>query len=164
MELPRHVTLQALAVVNAFGDVVEPRSGEIIAGARLAPDSPRFADMENQMFLGKTRKGFGTTNTTLVVVMTNAGLTKLQATKVAQMAQDGLARAVRPVHTLFDGDLVFALSVGEKRADINLLGTAAANAAARAIVRAVTTARGLGGLPSCTELRKWKSGNRKPKL
>jgi L-aminopeptidase/D-esterase-like protein len=101
------------------------------------------------MFLGKTRKAFGTTNTTLVVVMSDAALDKVQACRVAAMAQDGMARAIRPVHTQFDGDLVFVLSVGRKRADLNALGTAAAEVTAGAIVRGVRTARGLGGVPSC---------------
>ncbi len=152
LRLPNGVVVQALAVVNAFGDVVDATRGEIIAGARVSPDSAQFADTEKQMFHGKIRKGFGATNTTLVVVMTNATLDKIQTTKVAQMAQDGLARAIRPVHTQFDGDLVFALALGQKRGDLNTLGAAAAEVTARAIVRAVRTARGLGGVPSFQEL------------
>jgi L-aminopeptidase/D-esterase-like protein len=146
------VVVQALAVVNAWGDVVEPGTGRVIAGARLARDSTRFAVTAEQMLRGKTRKALGATNTTLVVVMTNAALDKVQATKIAQMAQDGMARAISPVHTQFDGDLVFALSIGQKPADLNTLGTAAAQATAGAIVRAVRTAKGLGGVPSCNEL------------
>ena len=146
------VLVQALAVVNAFGDVVEPWTGKVIAGARPAQNSSQFVDTAERMFKGDVRRVFGATNTTVVAVMTNAVLDKLQATKVAQMAQDGLARAIRPVHTQFDGDLVFALSVGHKRADLNALGTAAAEVTARAIVRGVLTARGLGGVPACREL------------
>jgi L-aminopeptidase/D-esterase-like protein len=146
------VLVQALAVVNAFGDVVEPSTGKVIAGARRAHNSSQFVDTAERMFKGDVRRVFGATNTTVVAVMTNAVLDKLQATKVAQMAQDGLARAIRPVHTQFDGDLVFALSVGHKRADLNALGTAAAEVTARAIVRGVLTARGLGGVPACREL------------
>lgn len=141
------VTVQALAVVNAFGDVIDPSSRAIIAGARMSPNSPQFANTERQMFRGKVRRGFGATNTTLVVVMTDAAFDKLAATKVAEMAHDGMARAIRPVHTRFDGDLVFALSVGQKRADLNTLGAAAAEATAHAIVRAVRTAEGRGGVP-----------------
>jgi L-aminopeptidase/D-esterase-like protein len=160
IKLPRGVSVQALAVVNAFGDVIDPGRGEVIAGVRLAPGSAEFADTARHMFEGKTRRAFGATNTTLVVVMTNAVLDKVQATKLAEMAQDGLARAIRPVHTLFDGDLVFALSRGRKRADLNTLGTAAAAVTAAAIVRAVKTARGLGGVPSCGEARNSKFKNR----
>ncbi len=151
------VRVQALAVVNAFGDVVDPRTGKVIAGARVSRESPEFAGMAESMFKGGSGKGFGATHTTLVVVMTNAELDKVQATKVAQMAHDGLARAIRPVHTQFDGDLVFALSVGRERADLNMLGTLAAEVTAEAIVRAVETAQGLGGVPACRELR---GGNR----
>jgi L-aminopeptidase/D-esterase-like protein len=104
------------------------------------------------MFRGGVGRGFGATNTTLVVVMTNARLDKVQSTKLAQMAHDGLARAIHPVHTQFDGDLAFALSVGKKRAELNTLGTAAAEATARAVVSAAKTARGLGGVPSFQEL------------
>jgi L-aminopeptidase/D-esterase-like protein len=157
LPLARSTVMQALAVVNAFGDVVDPASSHIIAGARATPETFEFAGTPEQMFQGRVRKGFGATNTTLVVVMTNALLDKLQATKVAQMAQDGLARTVQPAHTQFDGDLVFALSAGQKRADLNTLGTAAAETTARAILRAVKTAKSLGGVPSCQELEVRKS-------
>ncbi len=147
------VMVQALCVVNAFGDVLDPSTGEILAGARASPASFDFVGTAERMFQGEVRKRFGATNTTLVVVSTNAALDKLGATKVAQMAHDGLARAIRPVHTQFDGDLVFALSLGKKRADLNALGTAAAEVTAQAIIRAVKNARGLGGVPSWSEIR-----------
>ena len=146
------VEVHALVVVNAFGDVIGPAAGEVIAGARASRRSTRFVGTAQRMFEGKIRKSFGATNTTLAVVMTNAALDKLQAGKVAEMAQDGLARAISPVHTRYDGDLVFALSAGRKTADLNTLGTAAAEATARAIVRAVRAARSLGGVPSRREL------------
>jgi L-aminopeptidase/D-esterase-like protein len=149
------VRVQALAVVNAFGDVVDPRTGKVIAGARLSTDSAEFAGTAESIFAGRVGPGFGATHTTLVVVMTSAELDKVQTTKVAQMAHDGLARAIRPVHTQWDGDVVFALSVGKKRAEVNSLGTAAAEATAEAVVRAVEAAKGLGGVPSCQELRGW---------
>jgi L-aminopeptidase/D-esterase-like protein len=142
--------------VNAFGDVVDPRTGRVIAGARVSTESPVFAVTTECMFEEGVGQGFAATHTTLVVVMTNTDLDKVQATKVAQMAHDGLARAIHPVHTQFDGDLVFALSLGRKRADLNSLGTAAAEATAEAIVRAVEAAQGLGGVPSCRELRGWE--------
>jgi L-aminopeptidase/D-esterase-like protein len=145
--------MQALAVVNAFGDVVDPRTGKVIAGARASSESPEFVVTAETMLEEGVGKGFGATHTTLVVVITNAELDKVQTTKVAQMAHDGLARAIHPVHTQLDGDLVFALSLGRKRAELNSLGTAAAEATAEAIVRAVETAQGLGGVPSCQELR-----------
>jgi L-aminopeptidase/D-esterase-like protein len=146
------VHVQALAVVNAFGDVVDPRTGKVIAGARVSPESPEFAVTAESMLEERVGKGFGAAHTTLAVVMTNAELDKVQTTKVAQMAHDGLARAIHPVHTRLDGDVVFALSLGRERAEVNSLGTAAAEVTAQAIVRAVETARGLGGVPACREL------------
>jgi L-aminopeptidase/D-esterase-like protein len=150
------VTVQALAVVNAFGDVLEPETGAILAGARRSRASKDFACTAALMFAGKVHKRFGATNTTLVAVLTNAALGKVQAAKIAEMAHDGMARAISPVHTQFDGDLVFALSMGTKRANLTTLGTAAAEATAAAIVRAVKTARGLGGVPSWWELSEVK--------
>ena len=152
-ELRGGICVQTLAVVNAFGDVVDPRTGEVIAGARLSLESAQFAGTAERMYAGRVGPGFAATHTTLAVVMTSAELDKLQATKVAQMAHDGLARAINPVHTQWDGDLVFALSVGKRRAEIDSLGTAAAEVTANAVVRAVETAQGLGGVPSCQELR-----------
>ena len=154
LRMARGVVVQALAVVNAFGDVVDPATGRVIAGARAAASSNTFVGTTAQMLRGKSSKGFGATNTTLVVVMTNARLDKLQATKVAQMAQDGLARAVSPVHTMFDGDLVFSLSVGSKRSDVNALGAAAAQVTAAAILKAVKKANGLGGVPAWKDLQR----------
>jgi L-aminopeptidase/D-esterase-like protein len=155
VKLSGGVTVQALAVVNAFGDVLNPRTGSIVAGARGSDRSVEFIGTTAEMFRGKLRTGFGATNTALVVIMTNARLDKVQATKVAQMAHDGLARAISPVHTMFDGDVAFALSLGRKRADLNALGAAAAEATAQAIERAVEGARGLGGVPSVPDLMRW---------
>jgi L-aminopeptidase/D-esterase-like protein len=89
----------------------------------------------------------GRTNTVIGVAATNAGLTKAQATKVAQMAQDGLARAVRPAHTMWDGDVIFALSTGTRKADTSTVGAFAAEVMAEAILRAVRKAAPAGGLP-----------------
>lgn len=152
LALAKGLVVQALAVVNAFGDVIDPQSGQILAGARKAPNSSEFANTSLQMLQGRTRKNFEGHNTTLVVIMTNAALSKVQATRVASMAQDGLARAIRPVHTLFDGDTVFALSVGRKQDDLNTVGIAAVEATIQAIINAVKTARSLGGVPSAHEL------------
>lgn len=140
------VVVAALAVVNAFGDVVDPATGKILAGARRAPASREFADTEAVMKKG-VRSGFRGQNTTLAVVATNASLNKVEAKKLAEQAQLGLARAIRPVHTMSDGDLAVALSLGEAKADVNALGVAAAAAVAQAIVRAVKLAPPLGGVP-----------------
>jgi L-aminopeptidase/D-esterase-like protein len=151
------IIVGALAVVNAYGDVVEPQTGEILAGARstrfgpLTLGSPSyFADTLATMktFAGRMIEGFAMrSNTVIGVVATNAKLSKPQAAKVAQMAQDGLARAIRPAHTMLDGDTIFALSTGQKKADVSLVGAFAAEAFAQACVRAVKTAGDAGGLP-----------------
>jgi L-aminopeptidase/D-esterase-like protein len=140
------VTVSALAVVNAIGDVRDPANGKIIAGTRKTPDSTDFADSARLMkSLGPT--GFTRENTTLVVVATNAALTKVEATKLAQLGQLGVARAINPVNTMSDGDLVVAMSCGTSRAPIDALGVAASEAVAEAILRAVRLAPSLGGLP-----------------
>lgn len=140
------VLVSALVAVNAFGDVRDPATGKLIAGARRAPDSAELAGTAEQMKRG-LRGGFGRANTTLAVVATSARLTKVAATKLAQMAGLGMARTIDPVNTMFDGDLVFALSLGEAAADINALGIAAAEAVSQAILRAVRSAPTMGGVP-----------------
>jgi L-aminopeptidase/D-esterase-like protein len=97
------------------------------------------------------RAGFSRDNTTLAVVATNARLSKLGATKLAQLAGLGTARAIYPVHTTSDGDVTFALSLGKAQADINTLGVAAAEAVAQAVLRAVKNAPTLGGLPGLAD-------------
>ncbi len=140
------VLVSALAVVNAFGDVRDPDTGRLVAGARRSPDTMELADTARHLRRG-IRGGFSRENTTLAVVATNARLSKVQATKLAQLAQNGLARAISPAHTMFDGDLVIALSIGTAQADVNALGVAAAEAVSQAILRAVRMAPALGGLP-----------------
>jgi L-aminopeptidase/D-esterase-like protein len=151
----------ALVAVNCLGDVVDAE-GRILAGARPVRLGPLrlggrglFADT---MRILRTAPGrtilrlAGRANTLLGVVATNARLTKEQANLVAQMAHDGVARAIRPAHTLLDGDTVFCLSTGSRRLDVNLVGAFAAEAVARAIERAVTAAHGAGGLPAHGDL------------
>jgi len=145
--------VSVLAVVNAFGDVRDPDSGRLLAGARQAADRPELADTAACLMQGQLRGGFGEShpqnpqNTTLAVVATDAALTRVQAQKLAAMAQTGLSRTLSPAHTMFDGDLVFAVSLGDRQADLNALGAAAAQAVARAVVRGVQKARSLGGVP-----------------
>lgn len=149
------VIVAALAAVNAVGDVYDPKTGAILAGAR-ADDGKSMRNTVKQIRGGysvfKTAPG---KNTTLGVVATNAALTKSEAAKVAQMAQDGLARAINPVHTPFDGDTVFALSTGTLKGDaqVGAIGALAAEALAEAIVRAVTQASSIPGYPSYRDLR-----------
>lgn len=146
-ELPGGIRVSALAAVNAFGDVRDPDSGRILAGARKSQSSREFVDTAAAMRGGAARAGFADPNTVLVAVATNATLTRLEAQRLAMMASAGVARTVSPAHTTFDGDIVFALSIGQAQADLNALGAAAAEAVGRAIVRGVTQARSAGGLP-----------------
>ena len=152
----------ALIAVNAVGDVVDPASGEILAGtrpAKLGPmrfgDDARFADTLAVMkgMAGKMALRFASRGITVIgVVATNAQLTKEEVNKVAQMAHDGIARAIRPAHTMLDGDTLFALSTGGKSVDVNIVGAYAAEVVAEAIVRAVWAAESLGGLPAARDL------------
>ncbi len=128
------ITVAALVALNAFGDVVD-HSGTIIAGARKPDGSAGFADTMAHLHgdLSRTMLAFGQ-NTTLAVVATDAALTKSAATKMAQMAHDGLARTIRPIHTMLDGDTIFALGTGTAgHADVSVLGAVAAEALADAV-------------------------------
>ena len=146
LELPNGVRVSAMAVVNAFGDVVDPTTSKIIAGARTSAKSREFAGTVKAL-QGGIEGPFGRQNTTLCVVATNARLSKVEATKMARMAQAGMLRALRPAHTMFDGDLIVALSLGDKKADLNAVGVTAGDALAKAIVRGATEAKPMGGLP-----------------
>jgi L-aminopeptidase/D-esterase-like protein len=128
----------ALVAVNAIGDVIDPENGQIIAGLR---SGPTLEWMKNNQPRAAVES-----NTVIGVIATNAKLTKAGATKVAQMAQDGLAQTIRPAHTMFDGDTIFALATGEKEADLSMVGAFAAELMAQAIVRAVQTAASSGGI------------------
>ncbi len=143
--LPGGVMVAALAAVNAFGDVRDPATGKIVAGARKTPESREFLDSDRAMI--ELPPPEGSQNTTLTVVATNAKLSKVGAQKLAQFASLGVARAISPVNTTSDGDTTFALSVGDGRANINALGSAAAEAVAQAILRAVRLAKTIGGVP-----------------
>lgn len=143
----------ALAVVNSYGDVVDPRTGDVLAGARSSEG--RLADTVRHLLdVGGTVGGIGE-STTLAVVATDALLSRVELQRVAAMAHDGLARAVRPAHSPFDGDAVFALSTGLDKAAVDVLrvGTAAAEVLAEAIVRAALHATSLAGVPSARELQ-----------
>ena len=153
VNLTETVRVSALVAVNAFGDVRDPETGRLIAGARRTRESSELADTQAEMKRG-TRGGFGRQNTTLAVVATNAKLSKVGASRLAQMANLGMARTIFPVHTAFDGDLCFALSLGNESADLNTLGVAAAEALAKSIVLAVRNAPTLGGLPGLAGVEK----------
>jgi L-aminopeptidase/D-esterase-like protein len=154
ISLPDGLIVAALVAVNAVGDVLDPATGRPIAGVR-AENGRSLADARELLRTGGlkplARSG---ENTTIGVVATNATLDKAQARKVAQMAQDGFARAIVPAHTPLDGDTIFALATGDLpgEADVMTIGALAAEVMAQAVVRAVRTATGLPGLPAARDL------------
>ncbi|MGE5200185.1 MAG: P1 family peptidase, partial [Rhodospirillaceae bacterium] len=152
--LPDGVVVAALVAVNAFGDVIDPATGRVVAGVRTA-DGKGLADARVLLRRGTALKKPVGENSTIGVVATNAKLTKTQATKVAQMAHDGLARSISPVHSLADGDTLFALATGTLagEADASRIGALAAEAVADAVLRAARAARGLPGLPAARDLQ-----------
>jgi L-aminopeptidase/D-esterase-like protein len=156
--MPDGLAVASLVVVNAFGDIIDNVTGKIIAGARVAPESMEFANTVESIKKGAVKKQFGLVNTTLGVVATNAKFNKRDITKIAQMAQGGLIKTISPVHTTFDGDLVFALATGECEADLNLVGVLGEFVIAEAIKRAVKKADGFGILPAFKDITKgWKT-------
>jgi L-aminopeptidase/D-esterase-like protein len=140
------VTVAALVVCNALGDVVDPLTGQLLAGARVSAQSRGLLDIRQAQLKGRkmTKPAVGS-NTTIGVVATDAILTKPQAHRLAQVAHDGLARSIRPVHTPMDGDTLFALGTGTsgQAADMMLLSTLAAEVTAMAVVNAVRAAKDL---------------------
>ena len=149
------ITVAALVVVNAWGEVVDPETGRVVAGARA--EERGFADSLEAARSRPPLSPFSAENSTLGIVATDAVITKSDCARLATMAQAGMARAVRPVHTPVDGDIIFALATGanETATDLLQLGALAARAVERAIVRGVTTATGLAGVPSSAE---WPAG------
>ncbi len=149
------IVVAAIVAVNAVGDVFNPENGEIVAGAR-APGGKGFIDSMARIREGYRVEMFSQVdkNSTIGVVATNASLTKTEMTKIAQMAQDGLARTINPVHTPWDGDTVFALATAERKEPVNegMIGALAADVMSQAILRAVVNATGIPGLPSYRDL------------
>jgi len=146
VELPDGLIVAALMAVNAAGNVID-KDGRVIAGLRSA-DGARFVSvLESMVALMNDAPEIGANESTVIgLVATNGALSKAQATKVAQMAQDGVARAVNPAHTMFDGDTIFALATGAVPADATVVGAYAAETVAAAIRRAVRHATTLGGV------------------
>jgi L-aminopeptidase/D-esterase-like protein len=157
---PNGVIVGALAVVNAFGDVFDPESNRILAGARSSKGSFRFSNSPMRMRKGVSRKPFGAPvlsgpanfNTTLGIVATNANLSKRECHQVAQLSQSGLAKVITPIHTTFDGDLVFAISYGKKRADVNTVGLLGEAALIESVKRAIMEADGFGIVPAFKDI------------
>jgi L-aminopeptidase/D-esterase-like protein len=157
-------TIGALVVCNAFGDVWYEQEATIMAGVRNQEEPGRFANamrllrqpnVQRLLNRGQERENIFTgTNTTLAVVATDATLSKADTTKLARMAQDALPRAIRPIHTPFDGDTVFAFSTRQRPAlHMSILGSVAADVLVRAIERSVTQATTIAGIPAASEWR-----------
>jgi L-aminopeptidase/D-esterase-like protein len=146
------LVVAAIVAVNALGDIIDPMTGQVVAGVR-GPDG-KLADARKRLRLGTAGPGRSGENTTIGIVATNARLTKVQAQKVAQMAHDGYARAISPVHTPADGDTIFSLATGAWDGQVNYgtIGALAAEVMADAIVRAATQATTSKGLPSARDL------------
>jgi len=152
-QIAKGVVVAALVVVNAFGDVVDPKMGKIIAGTRH-PQGNCFLSTSELFKSDQFKRAllFSTCNTTIGVVATNAVLDKEQVNRVAQMAQVGIARTIDPCFSSYDGDVIFTLSLGERGLHIDGLGTAAAEVVATAITRAVLQAETIGGIPAARDL------------
>ena len=154
IDLGGGIIIGGLVAVNPFGDVIDPDTNEIIAGARKAPGGKELADTLATLktFIGKNIMKMAGRNTVIGVVATNASLSKEQANKVAQMAHNGIARTIRPAHTLFDGDTIFALSTGNKKVDVNVVGAFASEVVGQAILNGVRAAESSGGRPAHSEI------------
>ncbi|MNH71297.1 Peptidase family S58 [compost metagenome] len=158
ISLPGGLVIGAIAAVNALGEVRDPATGEVLAGP--IGDTGELED--SIAWLAKRPFSFNPvpagTNTTLAIVASNANLSKSQVKKVAEMAQNGLARTIYPVHTLHDGDTVFAAATGGVDASVDLVGSLSAEVLAAAIVRAVQTSEPAGGLPAYRDLAGRRQG------
>jgi len=142
----------AIVAVNALGDIVDPETGEILAGL-LDERGEKLIGTEREMVKAyNKKKNLFSGNTTIGVVATNGILTKAEANKLASMAHNGYARAIRPAHSIFDGDTIFAMATGKVEADINVIGLLAAKVMERAVVNAVKSADSVYGIKSYKEL------------
>jgi L-aminopeptidase/D-esterase-like protein len=152
IRLPSGLVVAAIVAVNAVGDIIDPWTGQVVAGVRGADG--KLADARKLLRGGGGRDGRAGENTTIGLVATNAKLTKVRAQKMAQMAHDGYARAISPVHTPGDGDTIFSVATGTWDGTVNYgqIGSLAAEAMADAIVRAATQATTSNGLPAARDL------------
>lgn len=153
---PDGIIVGALVVVNAFGDVIDPKTHDLLAGARKSKESFQLANSSKWIKQGVTRKQFGAFrpsdssafNTTLGIIATNANLSKKETHQVAQIAHSGLAKVISPLHSTFDGDLIFAISYGKKKADVNTIGLLGEEALMESVKRGVMKADGFGVIPA----------------
>jgi L-aminopeptidase/D-esterase-like protein len=154
------LVVEAIAAVNPGGDVIDPSNGKIIAGVRSPNPGNKntrtdyFADAQKLVknLPSQTTSTAPIENTVIGAVLTNAILDKVQATKVAQMAHDGLARSVRPIHTMYDGDTIFTLASCDVDTDVNVVGSVGAEVFAKAVIGAVLNAISMGGLPAASDV------------
>jgi L-aminopeptidase/D-esterase-like protein len=148
----------AIVAVNAVGDIYDPKGGKIIAGARAQDGKSLLGSMEAILRGDPLPPSLSGASTTIGVVATDLQLDKAQVTKVAQMAHDGLARVINPVHTPFDGDTIFALSTARsaRPANVTLVGALAAEAISQAVIRAVRAAKGIASYPGINDLKSFK--------
>ena len=156
ISLPNGLVVAAIVAVNAAGDIIDPESGRVVAGARTE-DGKSLADVRKLLrtgALGRRDQARPGENTTIGLVATNARLTKTEINRVAAMADDGFARAINPSHTTGDGDTIFSLATGrwDGQANVSVIGSLAAEAMAEAIVRAISKAESSHGIPSAREL------------
>ena len=146
------VHLGAIMAVNAVGDVRDPATGRLIAGARDAADGRRLIDTAAALAAGVPAPAFRPVNTTIGLVATTAALDRVEASRVARLAMEGFTHALSPPHLATDGDTLFCLSVGDASAPVETLGRALADLVARAIVRGVRAATAAAGLPAARDL------------
>ena len=156
IRLPNGLVIGAIVAVNCVGDVIDPKTGKILAGARTS-DGKGFLNIISEYKAGRgvAQAAMPGQNTTIGVVATNARFDKTQMTKIAEMAHDGMARAINPTHTPFDGDTLFALSTGTSTVNANhgAIGALAAEAVSEAIIRAVIRAKSVAGIPSYSVIK-----------
>jgi L-aminopeptidase/D-esterase-like protein len=157
IKLQNGLVVGAITAVNCVGNVIDPKTGKIVAGARR-PDGKGFQDIIQTYRSGKgiEQTGEPGANTTIGVVATNASFNKAEMKKIAEMAHDGMARAINPVHTMADGDAIFSMSTGtsKMRADLSAIGALVAEAVSESILRAVMKAKSVPGYPSYEEIQK----------
>jgi L-aminopeptidase/D-esterase-like protein len=157
IRLPNGLIVGAIVAVNCVGDVIDPKTGKIVAGARSA-DGKAFLNIMETFRAGRgvVQTPAPGQNTTIGVIATNARFDKTQMTKIAEMAHDGMARAINPTHTPSDGDTLFAMSTGAANTPANLtaIGALAAEAVSEAILRAVKKAKSVPGFPSFNDISK----------
>lgn len=146
------VVVGVLVVVNAFGDVLSLEDNQIIAGVRDDVKKNEFLGTVNLIKEGVTKSYEPFSSTTLAVVVTNASLTKQELFRVAKIGHTGMARVINPVNTISDGDIVFSISIGEKKGDANSIGVVASDLISEAINRSVIKAKGLLGIPSYSDI------------